>query len=70
MTTETAPCGCVTETDDDGVALVVSQCQADFERCRAIDSKLTQGLDWELDQLVGAAAKGRRCERIWKDGPP
>lgn len=49
--------------------MLVSLCPADLDVSRQIEAKLRPILDWELDQLVGAAAKGKRCDRIWKDGP-
>jgi hypothetical protein len=49
---------------------VVSQCALHAAHSADLDRRLYEGLDLELDHLVSAAARGKRCERIWKDGPP
>lgn len=52
-----------------GVVLVISECAEHREINAETDAKFRQGLDWELDQFISGAAKGKRCDRIWKDGP-
>lgn len=66
-------CGCITEAADDievGVVFLVSQCEEHRAQSESFESKMRPGLDWELDQMVSATAKGKRCDRIWKEGPP
>ena len=68
-----AACGCAIELANNievGVELVVSQCEEHRAQSESFESKMRPGLDWELDQMVSATAKGKRCDRIWKEGPP